>query len=175
MYKKLFSIVLIVSVSLFFACDVGDIVYQLTRMTQDELNYLYENSEPGPIPVGESEGTVIFAAGTVFEPCLQLLLGRLWQGKTFQVGENDEPYVENLILYVREMFPADVYYGDSLYDGNETIIIDYSKLSPPPVNLIQDEIRLIEEDVYLGQMWMKNEDGDYVFIGNFVCDLRGVE
>ena len=175
MHKKLFSIVLIVSVPLFFACDVEDIVYQLTRMTQDELNFLYENTEPGPIPVGESEGTVIFSAGTVLEPYLQLQLGRLWQGKTFKIGENGEHCVENMILDGREMFPADVYYGDSLYDGDETIIIDYSKLSPPPANLIQDEIRLVEEDVYLGQMWTQKEDGDYTFIGNFVCDLRGVE
>ena len=175
MHKKVFSIVLIVTVSLFFACDVEDIVYQLTRMTQDELNDLYGNSEPGPIPVGESEGTVIFAAGTVLEPLLQLKLGRLWHGKMFKIGENGEHYVENLVLDGREMFPGDVYYGDSLYDSNETIIIDYSKLSPPPVNLIQDEIRLVEEDVYLGQMWMKKRDADYAFIGNFVCDFRGVE
>lgn len=175
MYKKLFSILLILSVSLFFACGVEDIVWQLTLMNQDELNDLYGNLEPGPIPVGESKGTVIVGNGRV-NPRLQLWLLFLWHGKTFKVGENEEYYLVNRVgLRNLEKFPADVYYGDSVYDGNEAIILDYSKDLPPDVPLVQDEMRLVEEDVYLGQAWAQKKDGDWVFLINFVCDLRETE
>ena len=47
---------------------------------------------------------------------------------------------------------AEVYRGESWMDGNETIVIDYSKTSFL-AQKIRDEIREIEPGVYLGKVW----------------------
>ena len=66
---------------------------------------------------------------------------------------------------------ADVYEGESLFDGNKSIIIDYSKKSLLFKN-VRDEIREVSNGLFLGRMyWKPWFGGTYSYI-LFVLDFN---
>jgi hypothetical protein len=127
----------------------------LPRMSQPELDELFRQSPPGPIPDGESKGTAIVWPGTFWTRIIARLIRRLaWQGKVFTKSpDGRDATLQNKISPVGvEAVVARVYYTPSWLDGRECIVLDYSKTSLL-ARKIRDEIREVAPGLYLGKVW----------------------
>jgi hypothetical protein len=126
-------------------------VPQLLSMSQKELDDLFSSSPAGDIPNGEAQGTAIIAPDTRFsEPIAALINHFGWQGKTFDAANGT---LKNRILaFGLNAIIAEVYKGQSLLDGKECIVLDYSKTSLVAKH-IRDEIRMIGPGMYLGVVY----------------------
>ena len=125
---------------------------QLLKKSAAELDALFAASPAGPIPDHEATGTAIVCPGTI---CSRLVawFARwfLWQGKVFRAGEG---CLRNRVSpFSLTAIKADVYRGDSWFDGRECIVIDYSKTSLV-AKCVRDEIRLVAPGLYLGQVYL---------------------
>ena len=121
---------------------------QLMKMSQAELDDLFRNSPPGPIPDGEAEGTAIIAPGTALEETAAKFIHFFaWQGKVFDAAKGE---LRNRIsLFGVHAIIAKVYQDKSWFDEKDCIALDYSKTSLL-AHWIRDEIRQVGPGVYLG-------------------------
>jgi hypothetical protein len=136
-------------------------VAQLLQMTAAELDQLFRESEPGPIPDGEADGTMIIAPGTSLSPHIAKLINSFaWQGKIFDAASG---VLKNRILpFGINAIVARVYKAPSRFDGRECILLDYSETSLV-AHWIRDEIRLIQPKMYLGKAyWREARPIDFV-------------
>jgi hypothetical protein len=126
-------------------------IQQLLRMTQAQLDQLFTASPAGEIPVGEGKGTAIIAAGTGLTPEIASFINHFaWQGKIFDAKSG---LLKNKILpFGLAAIVARVYKGESWFDGQECIVLDYSQTSLV-AGWIRDEIRMIEPGFYLGEVF----------------------
>lgn len=126
-------------------------VPQLLAMSQQDLDNLFSSSPAGDIPNGEAQGTAIIAPDTVFSPEIASLINTFgWQGKTFDAAHGT---LRNRILaFGLDAIVAEVYKGQSWFDGKDCIVLDYSKTSLV-ANHIRDEIRQIGTGEYLGVVY----------------------
>jgi hypothetical protein len=124
----------------------------LLGRSADELDQLFAESPPGPIPTGIGRGTAIVAPGTkAAKPLAELAKMVAWQGKSFDSDRHD---LLNLLspLSVRAV-RAQVYEAESWVDAKPCIVLDYSK-SSLLARPIRDEIRLIGDGEYLGVVFV---------------------
>ena len=121
---------------------------QLLAMNQKQLDDIFSGSSAGDIPTGEAKGTAIIASGTVFSHEIAELISLFgWKGKTF---DNVHGTLRNRIsAFGIDAIVAEVYKGESWFDGKECIVLDYSKTSVV-AGRIRDEIRQIGPGMYLG-------------------------
>ena len=124
---------------------------QLLKMSQQELDAMFSAHDAGPIPDGEAEGTAIIAPGTsVSEKIAKFINIFGWQGKVFDAQAG---LLRNHILAIGlKAIIARVYKGQSLLDGKECIVLDYSDTSVVASH-VRDEIRQIEPGFYLGKVY----------------------
>lgn len=124
-------------------------------MSRAELDDIYRHARPGSIPTGDTRGTAI-AGSVLFGRAVALLVrGLAWKGKVFDLfaAESDKGILVNKISpFGIKMVVARVYRDKSWLDGEDTIVIDYSKTSLS-CRMIRDEIREVEPGVYLGKVW----------------------
>lgn len=130
-------------------------VHELLQMTQAQLDDLFTQSAPGPIPDGPAKGTAIIAPGTVFSPDIANAINIFaWQGKTF---DGKHGVLRNRISVLGlNAIVAEVYKGPSWLDQKECIILDYSKTSTV-AQWVRDEIRQIGPKLYLGKVYWKDK------------------
>jgi hypothetical protein len=123
----------------------------LTKMSQAELDDLYKKSSVGEIPDGDSQGTAMMIPGSIFSKILIPIIKVLfWQGKVFH---REQDYLLNKVSLFRiRAIKAHVYRGTSWIDGEEALILDYSKTSFV-AQKIRDEIREVAPGFYLGQAY----------------------
>ena len=119
----------------------------LVRMPKADLEALYLASPPAPPPSGFLPGKAIKNPGSRFTAANARLTGLVWQGKIFR----DDGTMINRVFGVGKAIPANVYHGESLIDGQPSLILDYSgsKLWPD----VRDEIREVSPGLYLGVMY----------------------
>ena len=127
---------------------------QLLRTPSKELDAIFASSPAGPIPAGEATGTALAWPGSI---CGRIVawFARwfLWQGKVFTPALG---CLRNRITpFSLTAIKAEVYSGQSWFDGRECIVIDYSKTSLI-AKFVRDEIRLVAPDLYLGQVFFGN-------------------
>jgi hypothetical protein len=135
-------------------------VPQLLKMSQQQLDDLFETSPTGPIPDGEAKGTAIIATGTVFTAEIAEFINLFaWKGKSF---DGKRGVLTNRILPLGlNAIVAEVYKDTSWLDKKECIVLDYSKTSMV-AHWIRDEIRLIGPNFYLGKVyWDKSRLIDF--------------
>ena len=121
---------------------------QLLAMSGKELDDLFGNSPAGDLPNGEAQGTAIIAPGTKFSHEIASLINIFtWQGKTFDAAHGT--LTNRILAFGLNAIVAQVYKGDSWFDGKECIVLDYSKTSLLAKH-IRDEIRQIGHGFYLG-------------------------
>jgi hypothetical protein len=135
-------------------------VPQLLKMSQQQLDDLFETSPTGPIPDGEAKGTAIIAPDTVFSPEIAEFINLFaWKGKSF---DGKRGVLTNRILSLGlNAIVAEVYKDTSWLDKKECIVLDYSKTSMV-AHWIRDEIRLIGPNFYLGKVyWDKSRLIDF--------------
>lgn len=135
-------------------------VKALLKMSKDQLDELFKNSPAGPIPNGEAEGTAIIAPGTELTGvAAQLIHLFTWQGKVFDAKRGT---LRNKILPLgHKAIVAEVYKDKSWFDGNQCIVLDYSKTSLL-AKWVRDEIRQVGPSTYLGIVyWKKTKTIDF--------------
>jgi hypothetical protein len=123
-------------------CSMDD----LLRMNKCELLALYTDAAPGPIPHGYTPGKAIFNPGRPHLTAARanLMSHTLWQGKIFL----DDGHLINKV-FGKEAVNAEVYRGESWYDGKPSIMIDYQNTSKL-FSRYRDEIREVAPGLYLG-------------------------
>ncbi len=124
---------------------------QLLTLKTDELDELFRKSPAGPIPNGEADGTAIIAPGTSASSEIAHVVNIFaWQGKTFDAAHGT--LTNRITALGVNAIVAQVYKAASLFDGNECIVLDYSKTSLLAKH-IRDEIREISPGAYLGLVY----------------------
>ncbi len=130
-------------------------VDQLLKMSQQELDDLFKKSQSGPIPNGPAKGTAIIAPGTVFSREIAEFVSLFaWQGKTFDAQRG--VLTNRISVLGLNAIVATVYKDKSWLDGQECIVLDYSKTSLV-AQWIRDEIRQIGPDLYLGKVYWEQK------------------
>ena len=126
-------------------------VPKLIEMSSDDLDALFRASEPGEIPNGEAEGTVLVATGSKLAgPAEKLAHLLVWQGKVFDREKGE--LLNEIGPFGLKAVRAKVYKEPSWLDDKETIVLDYSKTSLI-AHWIRDEIREISPGLYLGLVY----------------------
>jgi hypothetical protein len=130
-------------------------VNNLLKMSEADLDKLFSDSPPGPIPAGEAKGTAIVGPGTSKSDEIAAFVNAFaWQGKIF------DPVTGTLVNHIgpvgTEAILAKVYVGKSLIDGKDCIVLDYSKTSLAAKH-IRDEIRMVGPNTYLGPVYWDNK------------------
>jgi hypothetical protein len=136
-------------------------VLRLLRMSQEELDRLFREGEPGPIPDGRAEGTLIVAPGTALSPPIAGLVRLLaWQGKVFDARRS---VLTNRVLPLGlHAVVAQVRQEPSWLDGKACIVLDYARTSLV-ARAIRDELRRIGPGQYLGRAyWHRIHAVDFV-------------
>jgi hypothetical protein len=126
-----------------------DLLDKSTRQLDD----LFRAAPAGPIPDGDGRGTVLVLTGTRFGRVVgSLTYLLLWQGKVVDRahGELFNKLTPLRISVVRGL----VTLGPSWVDGNDCVVIDYSRTSLV-ARWVRDEIRLIAPGTYLGVVWLR--------------------
>lgn len=125
----------------------------LRAMSRLELDELFRASPPGPLPEGPARGTALVFPGTFVDRVLGGLIRLLiWRGKTFRT-DGDGTSLKNLISPLSlPLFQAEVYHADSWFSEGHAVILDYSR-SSFLVRMIRDEIRRVDDGLYLGQVF----------------------
>ena len=117
-------------------------------MSQAQLDALFRASPAGPIPDGEAEGTAIIAVDAeISELAAKVINLLVWKGKVFDAKQGN---LRNMVspLGIKAVI-AEVYRGESWFDGKDCIVLDYSKTSLV-AHWVRDEIREISPGLYLG-------------------------
>jgi hypothetical protein len=124
-------------------------------MSQSDLDKLFAQSKPGPIPNGEAEGTALVDPGTTKSPEFAKLINHFaWQGKIFDAKKGT--LVNHIGPFGLKAILAKIYLGDSLIDKKPCIVLDYSETSIV-AHWIRDEIRQIAPNTYLGPVYWDNK------------------
>jgi hypothetical protein len=124
---------------------------QLLKMSVADLDKLFAESPPGPIPDGEAQGTAIVDPGTARAPEVAKLINLFaWQGKIFDA--KNKTLVNHIGPFGMKAILAEVSIGKSLIDNKDCIVLDYSRTSVVAQH-IRDEIREIAPRTYLGPVY----------------------
>jgi hypothetical protein len=130
------------------------------KLSSDQLDGIFRTSAVGDIPVGQGEGTVIIASGTEVSDIIAKFAHIFaWKGKVFERdGTNPERgWLKNrLLLLGTKAIIAEVYKGESWFDGKECVVLDYSHTSIV-AEWVRDEIRQVSPGVYLGIVFWGKE------------------
>jgi hypothetical protein len=132
-------------------------------MTPGQLDELFAASPAGDIPTGRGTGTAIAYAGTrAARPLAAITRAVLWHGKVFQPESHD---LKNLLTpFSLKAVRAEVYQGESWFDGKPCVVLDYSK-SSKVASRIRDEIRQIGPHEYVGVVYRNTRRlGVYFFL-----------
>jgi hypothetical protein len=116
------------------------------------LDAVFRGSPAGPIPDGDTRGTVLAWPGTWLAKPLAFLVHLIvWKGK---VLNRREALLRNKITPLGlRLIKARLSFDDSWVDGRQCILIDYSKTSFV-ARMVRDEIRLVGPGLYLGVVWL---------------------
>jgi len=128
----------------------------LVTMSADELDELFRKSPAGEIPEGEANGQVLLGSerDRLSETAAQVAHLVAWQGKVF---DREKGLLVNKVgPFGTELIRARVYKEPSWFDGNETIVLDYSDTSVV-ARWIRDEIREVAPHLYLGLVFWDDD------------------
>jgi hypothetical protein len=120
-------------------------------MSRCELEQLYLQAEPGPVPTGYARGKALRWAGHRWAASASRLTGLLWHGKWFDDGDCT---LLNEWCFGVKAIRAQVYCGPSWLDGRPAIIMDYSDTSTVWRD-VRDELRQVGPGLYLGVMYQR--------------------
>jgi len=128
----------------------------LLDLSSDELDELFRRSPAGEIPNGDAEGKVLVGSedDDVSDKVAWIARTLAWKGKVFNRDKGD---LKNKILpFGIKAVRAKVYKQASWFDGEETIVLDYSKTSFF-ARKVRDEIREVAPGLFLGLVYWKKD------------------
>lgn len=141
-------------------------VTELRDMSQTQLNAQYLGRHAGPMPDGDSHGTAVFFPGSIINMPTQMIAAMVWQGKVFDTS--DGVLVNKVFGF--DAIKAQVFYGPSLFDGEQSVIIDYHDTSIL-FGRVRDEIRQVGPNLYLGRAYIRGIFMDFMAV-NFILDFN---
>ena len=119
----------------------------LVNLSAPQLDQLYRQSPPGPVPAGRVNGRALYPDARF--PRARSRAARIaWQGKVFRPESST---AVNRFFGVRAV-KGNVYSGASWLDGGPSMILDYEGTSRI-YNNYRDEIRQVAPGLYLGLMY----------------------
>jgi hypothetical protein len=125
----------------------------ISKMSTDEVDQLFRTGEVGPIPDGQADGTAIFWPGSPSEPIVERIVHKIaWQGKV--VSAEDRSLKNRILPLGVRAIAADVYKDRSWFDGEDCIVLDYSRRSLV-ARWVRDEIRRVAPGLYLGLVYLR--------------------
>ncbi len=131
----------------------------LMRTPRAELEALYRQTQPGPIPDGPSRGAATIAPGTSAGRRSERFFSIFWAGKIF--NRADGSLINDTLI--GKTVKAKVYVAESWFDGAPAIIIDYKTVGLKQMAWlaapVRDEIRLVSPSLYLGFAYLRNPVG----------------
>jgi len=124
----------------------------IALMTRDQVDELFRHGEVGAIPEGRADGTAIIWPGNPVEPMVEALVQAVaWQGKV--LSSNTRGLRNRILPFGVQAIAAEVYRGRSWFDGEDCIVLDYSKRSLL-ARYVRDEIRRVAPGLYLGLVYL---------------------
>ena len=170
--RKYFALALLASIAFVFggssllAESRGRLTLDsMVQMDQYDLDDLYYNALPGPMPRGASDGRAMFFSGSIINAPATLLASIIWQGKVFDTNNG---ILVNRVFGFRAI-KAELSFGQSLFDGNDAIIIDYANTSIV-AHSVRDEIRMVAPHLYLGRAYIRTLLGPWMAV-NFALEF----
>jgi hypothetical protein len=125
----------------------------ISQMSADQVDQLFRDGEVTQIPDGQAEGTAIIWPGSPTEPIVERLVHKIaWQGKV--VSAEDRSLKNRISPVGVRAIAADVYKGRSWFDGEDCLVLDYSKRSFV-ARWVRDEIRRVAPGLYLGLVYLR--------------------
>ena len=135
----------------------------LLALTPAQLESLYRQSPPTPIPSGPIRGTALLRPGEPGASRRARFARFAWQGKVFR---NDSTAINR--FFGLHAIKARVYSGPSRLDGAPSLILDYHHTSHLYARN-RDEIRQVAPCLWLGLMY---EDGNPQPVLMFALEAR---
>jgi hypothetical protein len=123
---------------------------QLACLNWCDLEQLYRQAAPGPIPAGYFRGRAIYCPGAPLSPARSKVSQSIWHGKHFCPAEG---MLINQWCLGMQAVRARVCYGQSWLDGQPSIVMDYRGVSHVVWGNVRDEIREVAPGLYLGLMY----------------------
>ncbi len=125
----------------------------LAALATPQLEQLYRQSAPGPVPTGKVKGRALYPDAR-FGVARSRAARAVWQGKVFR--PEDSTAVNR--FFGMRVIEGNVYAGPSWLDGGPAMILDYQGTSRLYGNY-RDEIRQVAPGLYLGLMYARTEPG----------------
>ena len=128
-------------------------VATLVRMSPSQRDEVFRSSPTGDVPRGKGTGVALLPFGPVLTRVAATLIRALiWKGKVFDPRYDD--LRNRMTPFGIRVIRATVYKDPSWVDGEECIVLDYSRTSFV-AHWIRDEIREIAGRTYLGQVFVR--------------------
>ncbi|WP_435015925.1 hypothetical protein TA3x_003482 [Tundrisphaera sp. TA3] len=121
----------------------------LAALSTPQLDQLYRQSGPGPVPTGKVKGRALYPDAR-FGAVRSKAARAVWQGKVFR--PEDSTAINR--FFGMKVIAGNVYAGQSWLDGNPAMILDYEGTSRLYGNY-RDEIRQVAPGLYLGLMYAR--------------------
>jgi hypothetical protein len=128
-------------------------VRALVRMSPAQRDEVFRSSPAGDVPRGKGEGVALLPLGPVpTRIAAALIRVVVWKGKVFDPRYND--LRNRMGPFGIRVIRAKVDKGPSWVDGEECVVLDYSRGSLV-AHWIRDEIREVAGRTYLGQVFVR--------------------
>ena len=124
----------------------------LSEMGPAQLDQVYRQAGPGPVPEGRVRGRALLYPGTKLAKPASRFARILWQGKVFR---SEDSTAINRFVGVR-IIRGRIYMGPSWLDGRPSMILDYEGTSVV-YGKNRDEIRQVGPNLYLGLMYARTK------------------
>lgn len=121
----------------------------LKRLTTFELDRLFEQAQPGVIPVGYARGQVLMMTDAKLPKLRARLASTAWKGKHF---ENGGEFINQWPGFTALRGKAEV--GTSWHDGKPCHVLEYPSDTPLFGNT-RDELREITPGLFLARLYEK--------------------
>lgn len=140
----------------------------LLELPADDLDRLFRDSKPGPVPRGRADGLFILLPGTpLTRPLARFIETVLWKGKRVDAARGR--LVNRVLPFGLEAVPAQIYHETSRFDGRPCLTLDYSRTSLIARG-VRDEIREVAPGIYLGLVYLLGRRA-----GRFALRFPGLE
>ena len=125
----------------------------LVRMSPAQRDEVFCSSPAGDVPRGKGEGVALLPLRPVpTKVAASVIRALIWKGKVFD--PRYDGLRNRMTPFGFRLIRAKVYKNPSWVDGEECIVLDYSRTSLV-AHWIRDEIREVAGRTYLGQVFVR--------------------
>lgn len=135
----------------------------LARMDTCQLESLFAQGwVPGEPHCAKTRGRVFTKPGKMTSRVFGASLWPLWHGKQLNFCADGTGVMLNRLPGGLEVVPAAIETRPSLADGNPALVFDYQGMQKKGTQFAEvafDEVRQVNDGLWLGRMWLRQKDG----------------